>query len=102
MANEILLKIVLTLVGSITTGTLGYFIAKVKDHKKKDSQQQLALMCLLRSTITSKYYVFMEIGSIPYYEKENIDKLHEQYKSMGGNSYVDIIVQDLNKLPVTK
>jgi hypothetical protein len=102
MAEEIVLKVILTLVGFVTTGALGYLTAKVKEHKKRDTQQQLALMCLLRSTITSKYYVYKEIGSIPYYEKENIDKLHEQYKSMGGNSYVDIIVDDLNKLPIKK
>ena len=102
MAEEIILKVILTIVGFITTGVLGYLTAKVKEHKNKDKQQQLALMCLLRSTITSKYYVYKEIGSIPYYEKENIDKLHEQYKNMDGNSYVDIIVDDLNKLPITK
>lgn len=102
MAEEIVVKVLLTLVGFVTTGVLGYLTAKVKEHKKRDTQQQLALMCLLRSTITSKYYVYSEMGEIPHYEKENIDKLHEQYKNMGGNSYVDIIVDDLNKLPVTK
>ena len=102
MAEEIILKVILTIVGFITTGVLGYLTAKVKGHKNKDNQQQLALMCLLRSTITSKYYVYKEIGSIPYYEKENLDKLHEQYKNMGGNSYVDIIMIEINKLPITK
>lgn len=102
MVDEIILKTILTLVGFVVTGILGYLSAKVKEHKKKDTQQQKALMCLLRSSITSKYYVYKEIGSIPYYEKENIDKMHEQYKDMGGNSYVDIIVDEINKLPVTK
>ena len=37
MANEILLKVLLTTVGFITTGVLGYLVAKVKDYKKKDS-----------------------------------------------------------------
>ena len=102
MAEEMILKVILTCVGFVTTGGLGYLTAKVKEHKIKDSQQQLALMCLLRSTITSKYYVYSELGSIPYYEKENLDKLHEQYSNMGGNSYVDIIMQEVNKLPITK
>ena len=102
MIDEIILKTILTIIGFIITGVLGYLSAKVKEHKRKDTQQQKALMCLLRSSITSKYYVYKEIGSIPYYEKENIDKMHEQYKDMGGNSYVDIIVDEINKLPVTK
>ena len=109
MVDEIILKIILTIIGFIVTGVLGYLTAKVKEHKKreeqqkqKDEQQQKALMCLLRSNITSKYYVYTEIGSIPYYEKENVDKMYEQYDNMGGNSYVEIIVEEINKLPVTK
>lgn len=102
MVDEIILKMILTIVGFIVTGVLGYLTAKVKEYKKKDNQQQKALMCLLRSNITSKYYVYKELGSIPYYEKENIDKIHEQYKEMGGNSYVSIIVDELNNLPITR
>lgn len=102
MVDEIILKTILTVVGFIVTGVLGYLTAKVKEHKKRDNQQQKALMCLLRSNITSKYYVYKEIGSIPYYEKENIDKIYEQYEEMGGNSYVEIIVNELNKLPIKK
>ena len=102
MVNEIILKTILTIVGFVVTGGLGYLTAKVKEHKNKDNQQQRALMCLLRSNITSKYYVYKELGSIPYYEKENVDKMHEQYKNMGGNSYVEIIVEEINKLPIKK
>lgn len=102
MIEEIIIKTILTIVGFIVTGVLGYLTAKVKEHKKKDNQQQDALMCLLRSNVTSKYYVYKELGSIPYYEKENIDKIFEQYQRMGGNSYVKIIVEEINKLPIKK
>ena len=102
MVDEIILKVVLTVVGFVVTGALGYMVAKVKDHKKKDTQQQKALLCLLRSNITSKYYLYSELGSIPYYEKENVDRMYEQYKDMGGNSYVDTIVPEINRLPIKK
>jgi hypothetical protein len=100
MAYEIILKIILTIVGFVTTGVLGYFIAKVKNYKERDANQEKALKCLLRSNITSKYYVFTEIGEIPHYEKENVNYLFEQYKKMDGNSYVEGLVIELNKLPV--
>ena len=35
-------------------------------------------------------------------EKENIDKMFEQYKNMGGNSYVDTIVKEINDLPIKR
>lgn len=102
MFDEIILKVILTVVGFITTGVLGYLVAKVKDYKKRDTNQEEALKCLLRSNITSKYYVYNEIGSIPVYEKENIDYMFEIYKSMGGNSYVERIVKEINDLPIKR
>jgi AAA15 family ATPase/GTPase len=102
MAEEILMKIILTIVGFVVTGCLGYFVAKIKGYKEKDTRQEEALKCLLRSNITSKYYVYSELKEIPYYEKENIDKMFEQYKMMGGNSYVDTIVREINQLPIKK
>lgn len=102
MFDEIILKVILTVVGFITTGVLGYLVAKVKDYKKRDINQEEALKCLLRSNITSKYYVYNEMGSIPVYEKENIDYMFEQYKEMGGNSYVERIVKEINDLPIKR
>lgn len=102
MVDEIVLKVILTIVGFVTTGLLGYFVGKVKDHKRKDSRQEEALKCLLRSSITSKYYVYSELGEIPYYEKENLNYLHKQYKNMDGNSYVDEIMVEINNLPIKK
>lgn len=102
MVDEIVMKVVLTIVGFVVTGVLGYLVAKVKDYKRKENNQEKALKCLLRSAITSKYYVYTEMGSIPTYEKENIAYMYEQYKAMGGNSYIDNIMKELNTLVVKK
>lgn len=102
MAEEILMKTILTIVGFVVTGLLGYFVAKIKGYKEKETRQEETLKCLLRSNITSKYYVYSELKEIPYYEKENIDRMFEQYKKMGGNSYVDTIVREINSLPLKK
>lgn len=102
MVDKIVWEIVFTVIGFVVTGLLGFFIGKFKDYKKRDEVQQEALKCLLRSNITSKYYVYTELGSITPYEKQNINYMHEQYKKMGGNSYVDEIVIEINKLPIKK
>ena len=102
MVDEIILKFIGTSVGFITTGVLGYLVAKLKDYKKRDINQEEALKCLLRSNITSKYYVYSELKEIPLYEKENINYMYEQYKSMGGNSYISGLVEEINKLPIKK
>ena len=102
MFDEIILKVILTVVGFITTGVLGYLVAKVKDYKKRDVNQEEALKCLLRSNITSKYYVYNKLKEIPLYEKENIDYMFEIYKKLGGNSYVGGLVEEINKLPIKR
>lgn len=102
MMDEIILKVILTTVGFVITGVLGYLTAKIKSYKKRDKTQEEALKCLLRSNITSKYYVYSEVGEIPSYEKQNINYMYEQYKNMGGNSYVEELVVEINKLPIKK
>ena len=102
MLDEIILKAVLTIVSFSITGVLGFMIARLKDYKKRDKNQEEALKCLLRSNITSKYYVYTELKEIPLYEKENIDYMIEQYDKMGGNSYVEGLVKEINPLPIKK
>ena len=102
MINEIILKVVLTIVGCIVTGSFGFLVGKIKSYKQRDNTQEEALKCLLRSSITSKYYVYSELKTIPLYEKENLNYMYEQYKAMGGNSYINEIMEEINKLPIKK
>ena len=96
------MKVILTVVGFIVTGLLGYLVAKVKEYRTKDINQEEALKCLLRSAITSKYYVYSELGEIPQYERENLIYMYEQYKRMGGNSYITTIMEEIERLPIKK
>ena len=102
MLDEIILKAILTIVSFSITGTIGFMIARLKDYKNRDKNQEEALKCLLRSNITSKYYVYTELKEIPLYEKENIDYMFEQYDKMGGNSYVEGLVKEINALTIKK
>jgi uncharacterized protein YneF (UPF0154 family) len=102
MINEIILKVVLTIVSCIVTGSFGFLVGKIKSYKQRDNTQEEALKCLLRSSITSKYYVYSELKSIPLYEKENLNYMYEQYKAMGGNSYINEIMEEINKLTIKK
>ena len=109
MAEEILMKVVLTMVGMATTGLIGYLGGKVKQNKELEKKREEehaifkgALVCLLRSNITSQCYVYKKLGCVPPYEKENVNYMRQQYKDMGGNSYVDTLVEEFNQLPVEK
>ena len=102
MLDEIVMKIILAVIGFVVPGVLGYFVATIKNYKKKENIQQEALKCLLRSAITSKYYVYSELKCIPLYEKENLNYMNEQYVRMGGNSYISKVMEEINHLPIKK
>lgn len=96
MLNTIITCVITFLVTSI----MGYLLGVARSYKTRDKKQEEALKCLLRSNITSKYYVYSEIGEVPRYERENVNYMWEQYDSMDGNSYVGTIMVDFNKIPV--
>lgn len=100
MGNTLLMTMLTCIVTFCTSGLLGFCVGKIKTYKNRDKKQEEALKCLLRSSITSKFYVYSELGCVPRYERENVNYMHKQYKDMNGNSYVDIIMTDFNKLPI--
>lgn len=102
MLDKIITTAIGVVVSSLVTGIICYLKGKMQGYKNRDTRQEEALKCLLRSNITSKYYLYSELEKIPYYEKENIDRMFEQYKNMGGNSYVENIVKEINQLPTEK
>lgn len=89
-----------TAISFIVSGALGYAISLIKTYRGRDKNQDEALRCLLRSAITSKYYIYKDLGKIPHYEKENLNYLAKCYFAMGGNSYVAEIMKEINNLPL--
>ena len=61
-----------------------------------------ATLCMLRDRITAIYYKYTKIGSIPDHERENLVRLYNSYHAMHGNSYVDIIYEEMLELPIEK
>lgn len=105
--KTILITTVTCIITFWITTFLNIIVSNYKGKKKKkslhlseDVLQHDALICLLRSNITSKYYVYNSVGSVPIYEKENVNYMYQQYKKMGGNSYIDELVTKFNKIPV--
>ena len=96
MLANILWTVLTCTIGVAVPGIIGYLLGVIK----KEKTQNEALKCLLRSNITSKYYVYKELGYVPRYERENVNYMYAQYKAMDGNSYIDIIIVDFNKLPM--
>ena len=100
MFDKIILNVILTAVGFITTGVLGYLVAKIKNYKKRDTSQEEALKCLLRSNLVNQYFVYKEAKKMPYYCKQNWYAMFEAYKKLGGNSFVIDLKQKIDDIEV--
>lgn len=89
-ATEIitLVSAAVTLIGLVTSFVLT--ISKVMDGQR----------CLLRSEMLRIYYHNKDRGEIRQYEYENFVLLYEAYKKLKGNSFIDKIYREVQKLKV--
>ena len=74
-------------------------VLAARSRKKKEVDQEEAehesVRSLLRSEIVRIYYANRERRSLHSFEYENIVKLYEAYKKMGGNSFIDKIWDEI-------
>lgn len=92
--------IIATTLSTITGLVIGLVVSNIKKLSSRETNEKTTLQALLRNAITSKYYVYNELGFIPDYERRNLIYLHEEYKKWKGNSYVNQIVEEMLKLPI--
>lgn len=107
MVDEIILKVILTIIGFVVTGVLGYLVAKVKGYKnqmeKEKEEQKLiksGVVMLLQSNLTNVFYVHNELGYIEDYKLRNWYNELKEYYALGGNDYMHIIEAKMSKLKI--
>ena len=109
MIQENILKVVLTIVEIVVTGSLGYLTAKVKNYKEKlikkeenESTQNDALLTILQNQLTNTYYVYENIGEIPDYVYKNWLNMLSIYERLGGNSYIHTLARKMENWKIIK
>jgi len=109
MAREIMLNVIFTVVGVITTSSCGYLAAKAKDyHKKLKSKEQNeilqneALKAILKGQLTNIYFVYSELKKIPDYAYQNFLDLLKVYETLGGDGFIHNIASKMETWEITK
>ena len=64
--------------------------------------QKKALVALLRSQIVSKCEKYKKDGFLPEYARYCLEDLFKQYKTLGGNHGIEVLVEETFKLPPIK
>ena len=109
MAEQIILKIILTIVGIITAGSCGYLSAKaklyhkkLKDKEKNEEIQNMALKTILQSQLTNVYFVYQELGEIPDYVYKNWLNMLSIYEALGGDDYIHTLADKMKTWKIKK
>lgn len=89
-------------VTALLGGILAYLTKKIKDVIANDHVIKESMVLLLRSQIVGKCEKYLELKYLPDYARSCLDDLLTQYKALGGNHGVEILVNQCFNLPPKK
>lgn len=61
-----------------------------------------SMLSLIRSQIVSKCENYLELGYLPEYARYCLEELHKNYKALGGNHGIEVLVNKCFELPLSK
>lgn len=67
---------------------LGYFVAVIKNYKKKTNATNKALKIMLQNNLTNTYFVYSNKKKIPDYIYRNWLNMLEEYENLKGDDYI--------------
>ena len=75
---------------------------KLQENDNNNKAMEKSMMILLRSQIVSKCENYQTLGYLPDYARSCLCDLFEQYTALGGNHGVNLLVDEVLKLPAIK
>ena len=75
---------------------------KLEENEKSNKAMKEATIAMLRSQIVSKCENYQKLGCLPEYARYCLTDLFKQYTALGGNHGVNILVDEVLKLPSIK
>lgn len=76
--------------------------SKLQDNENSNKAMKEATIAMLRSQIISKCESYQKLGYLPEYARYCLTDLFKQYTALGGNHGVNILVDEVLKLPSIK
>ena len=87
---------------STIIGTTIYFAKATKKLAKGINDVQEGVKCMLRASMLAIYYRHNGEDKMRQYEAENFELQYAAYKTLGGNSFIDNIHEEVKKWEVTR
>ena len=84
---------------SSLVGNTFNFIYNVWFFIKDNKSMKLSILSLIRSQIVGKCEKYIKEGVLPEYARYCLEDLFKQYKALGGNHGIEILVKKCFELP---
>lgn len=75
---------------------------RLEENEKSNQAMKEATVAMLRSQIISKCETYQKLGYLPEYARYCLTDLFKQYTALGGNHGVNVLVDEVLKLPAIK
>ena len=75
---------------------------QLKENRKSNDAMKASMLSLIRSQIVGQCEVYMKQGYLPEYARYCLEELFKQYKALGGNHGIEVLVNKCYELPISK
>lgn len=99
MGEEIIITIIKWAIPVILGALFSWIAGSISKMKKDDKAVKAGLLAIIRSQIVSKCESYQKKGFLPEYARFCLEDLHKQYKALGGNHGIEILVENTFNLP---
>lgn len=90
------------IVGYVVPAIIGFLIAKLMNYKKKNDSLKNAMMTMLQSNISNTFFLYDPIKKIPDYMYKNTLNQDKSYKELGGNDYIEAIMNKMSTWEIVR
>lgn len=92
---------IVSVIGAAAAG-ISKIIQTAKESKENKYNDREFKKSILRAEILNIYYDCKDRKEVPFYQYELVKNLFENYKRLGGNSFIDEIYNQIEEFQVLK
>lgn len=104
--NDMVVTVICAVLGSsgLSSVLTAWLNHKWSKEKKEDARIEALVNAQKVSMIDRVRYLgkcYIDKGCINLDDKENLKEMHKAYKGLGGNGHLDLVMEEVEKLPVS-
>jgi len=90
---------IITAVASpLILGFIYFLIRMIKKDRSAHKKLTNALISIQKNTFVSIYYSAKKAGGIELYERSMLEEMYKSYGDLGGNSFVEKIMKEIDEI----